>query len=63
MANQAMQRSHNLWMKTVVVAAKRNRKRIQRPVSIKRPAPTAKSAAEKEAEQWVAAMMFERYNS
>jgi len=61
MANQSMQRTHDLWMKTVVVSAKR--KRIQRLVSIKRPAPTAKSAAEKEAEQWVAAMMFERYNN
>jgi hypothetical protein len=63
MTTQSTQRSHHLWMKAVVVAARRSRKQIQRPSPIKRPAPTAKSAAEKEAEQWVAAMMFERYNS
>jgi hypothetical protein len=61
MANQSPQRSHSLWIKTVVVA--KNRLRVQHPDSIRRPAPAAKSAAEKEAEQWVAAMMFERYNS
>jgi hypothetical protein len=60
MANQSTQRSNNVWMKTVVVA--KNRKRVHHPISIKRLTPTAKSAAEKEAEQWVAAMMFERYN-
>jgi hypothetical protein len=60
MAIQSTHRPHNLWIKTVAVA--NTRQRVQHPVSIKRPAPTAKSAAEKEAEQWVAAMMFERYN-
>ena len=61
MTTQSTQRSHNLWMKTVVVTNRRQR--VQHTISIKRPAPTAKSAAEKEAEQWVAAMMFERYTS
>jgi hypothetical protein len=61
MANLLTQRSHNLWIKTVIVASKRQR--VQHLASTKRPAPTVKSAAEKEAEQWVAAMMFERYNS
>jgi hypothetical protein len=61
MANQSTQRANSLWMKPMVVTSKRQR--VQCLVTLKRPAPTAKSAAEKDAEQWVAAMMFERYNS
>lgn len=61
MTTQSTQHSHHMWMKTVIVTS--NRKRVPRSASIKRPAPNAKSVAEKEAEQWVAAMMFERYNS
>lgn len=60
MTSQSTQRPRRLWMKPVVMA--RSRKRVQHPVALKRPAPKAKSLAEKEAEQWVTERMFERYN-
>ncbi len=45
--------------RTIVTAA---RARTLRPVYAKQPGPATKTQAEKEADRWVAEMMFDHYN-
>ncbi len=50
-----------LWDKTVVVVSKTDRP-TQQPAQPDRTAPTTQAAREKEADRWVADMMFDHYN-
>ncbi len=61
MTTQTDLRPHTLWAKTVVVA--KADRRAKHPTPTDRPAPTTQAAREKEADRWVAQMMFENYNS
>ncbi len=62
-------RTRYVWADTVVVshAAKRAALSVRaassaRPTPVEQPAPATKTPAEKEADRWVAQMMFENYN-
>ncbi len=54
-------RTHNVWTDATVVVSKTT-KRAERAPSSERPTLPLQSPAEKEAERWVAQMMFENYN-
>ena len=54
-------RTHGIWKDTraIVPAA---RTRAPRPAHSEQPKPPTKSQAEKEADRWLAEMMFDHYN-
>jgi hypothetical protein len=54
-------RPRTIWTDTVVVVSKADR-RTQHPARLVRPVPTTQATREKEADRWVAQMMFDHYN-
>ena len=54
-------RTHHVWTDTTIVVSEPTM-RAERPPATERPAPVPQNPAEKEAERWVAQMMFENYN-
>ena len=61
MATQIDVLPRTLRDKTVVVVSRADRP-TQRPAQPDRPASTTQAAREKEADRWVAQMMFDHYN-
>jgi hypothetical protein len=61
-------RTRNVWAGTVVVVSRATERAAKHvtpsahPAPIEQPAPATKTPAEKEADRWVAQMMFENYN-
>ncbi len=60
MTTQTSNRTRGIWRgtRTIVSTAKPR----TRPAQNQPPKPTAKTQAEKEADRWVAEMMFDHYN-
>ena len=62
MTSKNTDRAPSIWTDTVAVLS--NTKHVDHPAPIESPKPQTKSQAptEKEADRWVAQMMFENYN-
>jgi hypothetical protein len=61
MATQTSTRTRSFWKDTRVLISTA-KARAPRPAHTEQPRPATKTQAEKEAERWVAEMMFDHYN-
>lgn len=61
MTAQSSTRTRSIWRDTrTIVSTAKTRK--PRPTRTEQPRPATKTQAEKEADRWVAEMMFDHYN-
>jgi hypothetical protein len=61
MTTQTSTRTRSVWQDTRLIVSK-TKTRTLRPAQTEQPKPATKSQAEKEADRWVAQMMFDHYN-
>jgi hypothetical protein len=61
MATQTSTRTRSIWKDTRVLISTA-KARTPRPAHTEQPRPATKTQAEKEADRWVAEMMFDHYN-
>ena len=61
MATQTTARTHGIWKDTRAIVSMA-KARTPRPAHTEQPRPATKSQVEKEADRWVAEMLFDHYN-
>jgi len=61
MTTQTSTRTRSIWQDTRTIVST-TKPRTLRPAHTEQPRPSTKTQAEKEADRWVAEMMFDHYN-